>query len=70
MACRGIVTQSGLLENTSEGASASLAADSHEFLDLKHANEALKEQIKAAAGTIQELRAANSQLHAFIVEDQ
>ena len=67
-ACRGVVTQSGLLEETS--GSASHAAEPKEVINLKHADEALKEQIKAAARTIQELRAANSQLHAFIVEDQ
>lgn len=45
------------------------AADPREVIELDTENKELKEQVKAAASTIQELRAANAQLHAFIVED-
>lgn len=65
--------QSGLLESPAESLSVTAEAtptDSREVSKLKSDNEELNAQIKAAAGTIQELRTANSRLHAFIVEDQ
>lgn len=63
--------RSGLLAGANEVdiASSEVASNQAEVSKLKQKNQELSEQLAASAQTIQDLRAVNSKLHAFVVEN-
>lgn len=66
------MTKAGLLHEEQPGGSEQSASQAGgsgpEFAKLVAEREALQAQLRGAADVISELRAANSQLHAFVVE--